>query len=338
MSFFVNVHAVPSSPPSTEWSKTYSGATAIDGWPYIVIQTSDGGYAIAGRKATAGSNNFAFWLIKTDPTGNMQWDRTYGGSSYSKVFNLIQTNDGGYALVGDTWAYTGWYDAWLVKTDAQGNMQWNKVYGGSGVDTFSSVIQTSDDGYALVGETTSKGAGYYDFWLVKTNSAGDVQWDKTYGGADAEVAQNIVQTNEGGYVLSGGTRSFARPGDVDLWLVKTDAEGNMQWNKAYGGNNEEDWGFVVPTSDGGYAMAGYTQSYGVGDSDFWLVKTDSLGNTQWNKTYGGMNNDRTKSMVQTSGMGFVLAGRTNSFGAGGNDFWLIETDDNGGMLWNKTFG
>jgi hypothetical protein len=260
----------------------------------------------------------------------IQWDRIYLGNY---VGSVVQTSDGGYTLGGSFFCgySSGDFDFWLVKTDSCGNLEWNKTYGGISSDTAYSLIQTSDGGYALAGGTFSFGAGGNDMWLVKTDSHGNMEWNKTYGGTGFDRAFSVVQTSEGGYALAGA-------GGWDSWLVKTDSYGNMQWNKTYGGTKSDEARDVIQTNDGGYAMVGYTESFGAGYYDSWLVKTDSYGNMQWNKTYGGTFYDYGFSLVQTSEGGYALAGSTYSFGAGYSDFWLVKTDSYGNMEWSRTYG
>jgi len=253
---------------NVRWSLTYGG-TGLD-VAYSVVQTKDGGYALAGYTNSFGAGGFDFWLVKTDSNGNMLWNKTYGGTGTDIAYSMVQTSDGGYALAGYTDSFgAGGADFWLVKTDASGNMLWNKTYGGTGADEAYSVVQTSDGGYALAGITNSFGAGGWDFWLVKTDMNGNMLWNKTYGGTGDDYASSMIQTSDGGYAIAGETISFG-----GSWLVKTDANGNMLWNKTYGGVAYS----VVQTSDGGYALAGYA-GYGAGGYDFWLVRTDSLGAT-----------------------------------------------------------
>lgn len=325
--------------PVVAWSKTYSGATAVDGWPYFVIKTGDGGYAIAGRTAISGPGSFAFRLIKTDSAGNIQWDKTYDGPSL--LLNVIQTKDGGFALVGSADSYN---TAWIIKTDANGCIQWSKTYGGGSLDLPFSIIET-DDGYAFAGYTKSYGAGGWDMWLVKIDITGNLQWSKTFGGSPGTTrgddgARCLIQTSDGGYLLAGDTWSFAAR-LADFWIVKTDACGTEQWSKTYDGKGWDGATSVVQTCDGGYAVAGFTAYGELGpNEDFWLVRTDMNGNQLWNKMYGGTNDEfvNGNTMVQTNDGGFALVGRTNSFGAGGNDFWLVKTDSIGSTLWSKTFG
>ena len=323
-------------PPPTEWNKTYGG-TDIEG-ALSVVQSDDGGYALAGATASSGAGGYDFWLIKTDANGNAQWNKTYGGTDDELPYVLVQTVDGGYALAGETSSFgAGLSDFWLVKTDAAGNKEWSTTCGGIGYDMAEGLVQTVDGGYALAGTTYSFGGGPYDAWLVKIDVNGIALWNKRYGGWGGDSARDLVQTVDGGYALAGGTGSFGA-GDQDFWLIKTDANGNAQWNKTYGGTGYDSARDLVQTVDGGYALAGTTNSSGAGDQDFWLIKTDANGNAQWNKTYGGTGYDWAWSLVQTVDGGYALAGETSSFGAGLSDFWLIKTDANGNAQWNKTYG
>jgi hypothetical protein len=323
---------------SSMWSQTYGG-TENDG-ALSLVQTSDGGYAMAGYTRSFGAGENDFWLIKTDESGNMQWNQTYGGAGSDIAICLIETSDGGYALVGYTDSFgAGSDDFWFVKTDETGNMQWNRTYGGTKGDYAFSLVETSDGGYTIAGYTRSFGAGRDDFWLIKVDSSGNVEWNQTYGGWDDDGVIFLLQTSDGGYALAGMTESFGYGSDRDdFWLVKTDSSGNMEWNQTYGGTIRE-YGFcLVQTSDGGYAMAGCTCSFGAGSHDSWLVKTDAFGNMEWNQTYGGIDADGTTSLIQTEDGGYVLAGSTKSFGAGDFDSWLIKTDGAGNMQWNRTYG
>ncbi len=305
---------------------------------YSVVQTSDGGYALAGYTDSYGAGGNEFWLVKTDAYGTLQWSQAYGGADNEIAYSMIQTLDGGYALAGYTASFgAGKYDLWLVKTDSAGNQRWNRTYGGADYDYAYSMVETSDGGYALAGHTDSYGAGDDDFWLVKTDAYGTLQWSQTYGGTNNNYAHSMVQTSDGGYALAGYAESYIAD-DPSFWLVKTDSAGNLQWNQTYGGAVYDYAYSVVQTSDGGYALAGMTDSYGAGGYDFWLVKTDSIGNPQWNRTYGGASYEIAYSMVHTSDGGYALTGFSASFGAGKYDVWLVKTDSAGNQQWNQTFG
>ncbi|UCG37343.1 MAG: hypothetical protein JSV64_03465 [Candidatus Bathyarchaeota archaeon] len=258
-----------------EWRRRYGGA-GIDA-ARSVVETSDGGYTLAGFTDSFGAGDRDIWLVKTDASGNHQWNKTYGGSLADGAFSIVKTDDGGYALAGYTYSFgAGEEDVWLVKTDASGNHQWNKTYGGAGLDGAWSVVETSDGGYALAGYTESFGVGDRDFWLVKTDASGNHQWNKTYGGMETDPAHSLVETNvveagDGGYPLAGFTTSFGEGGQ-DGWLIKTDTDGNMEWNQTYGGVQNDFLSSVVRTDDGGYALGGFTASSGAGNEDFWLIK------------------------------------------------------------------
>ena len=212
-----------------------------------------------------------------------------------------------------------------------------EMYGGIDDDFGFSVVQTIDGGYAIAGYTTSYGVAGANFWLIKTDSAGTVQWNQTYGGANDDIGYSVVQTSDGGYTVTGTTLSYGA-GGIDVWLVKTDGSGTPQWNQTYGGTSVDQGFSVIQTIDGGYAIVGYTESYGSGGIDVLLVKTDGSGTPQWNQTYGGASSDFGYSVVQTIDGGYAVAGTTLSYGAGSEDSWLVKTDPTGAAQWNQTYG
>jgi len=236
---------------------------------------------------------------------------------------------------------------WLIATiimmmrglaSAQPDTLWTRTFGGPRADHGYSVQQTADNGYIIAGETHSYGAGESDVWLIKTDANGDTLWTKTIGGPHYDDGYSVQQTTDGGYIIAGGTYKFSPLGNWDVYLIKTDASGNTLWTKSFGGT-EGDYGYSVQqTTDGGYIIAGYTESYSVGESDVWLIKTDANGNTLWTKTFGGTEKDYGRSVQQTADGGYIIAGYTESYGAGGYDVWLIKTEANGNTLWTKTFG
>jgi predicted secreted protein len=280
------------------------------------------------------------WFVKTDSFGDLQLNKTFGGPNNDVANDVVQTTDGGYALVGTTFSFgAGGSNIWLIKLDSNGNMQWNSTLGGVNNESGWGITQTSDGGYALTGFTNSYGAGGDDLWLVKTDASGNSQWNLTFGGLVEDRGYAVIQSLDGGYVVSGASSSFGA-GIQDGLMIKTDATGNLLWNKTYGGTNFEVLRSVIQTSDKGYAMGGTTNSIGAGSYDVWLIKTDTSGSALWNKTYGGLNDDETPSgsVIQTQDDGYAIAGYTNTYGAGGYDFWLIKTDSYGNMQWNKTLG
>jgi len=309
------------------WDTTFGGSSYDEA--YAVQQTSDSGYILAGYTRSFGAGEDDAWLIKTDADGNKVWDTTFGGSGYDAAYAVQQTSAGGYILAGWTNSFgAGGADAWLIKTDANGNKVWDTTFGGGSFDLAEAVQQTSDDGYILAGYTYSFGAGASDAWLIKTDADGNKVWDTTFGKSYQEGASAVQQTSDGGYILAGRASSFWSV-NPDVWLIKSDANGNKVWDKTFGGSSYDEACAVQQTSDGGYILAGYTRSFGAGKSAAWLIKTDANGNKVWDKTFGGSKNEYASAVQQTSDGGYILAGETTSFGAGGVDFWLIKTDAKG---------
>jgi hypothetical protein len=225
LSFSVLIYTVcfGAAHAATMWSRTYGGTDWDSG--YSVVQTEDGGYAIAGRTNSFGAGSADAWLVKTDADGITQWNQTYGGTNSEFGRSVAQTSDGGSAIAGFTGSYgAGGTDVWLVKTDADGIAQWNQTYGGTNSDYGYSMVKTSDGGYAISGSTLSYGAGSGDFFLVKTDAMGTMQWNETYGGTNVDEASSVVESSDGGYVMADGTLSFG-PGPRAVWLVKTDEYG-----------------------------------------------------------------------------------------------------------------
>jgi hypothetical protein len=250
------------------WDRTFGGT----GWDEgsSVQQASDGGYIITGWTESYAPPSPEVWLIKTDAWGSKMWDKTFGGANDREGNSVRQTSDGGYIITG----VTGPSDdsVWLIKTDASGNKVWDKTFGGAG-SVGNSVRQTSDGGYIITGCTESYGADYIDVLLVKTDSSGNLVWDKTFGGPGDDRGESVQQTSDGGYIIAG----YASGGDY-VWLVKTDADGNWVWDKTFGGTGFGVGYSVQQTSDGGYVVAGYTHPHAGGNYDMWLIKTDADGN------------------------------------------------------------
>ena len=323
---------------SVMWNQTYEGeGQEVAHW---LIVTSDGGYAIGGYTGNIGATeeDSDFWLVKTDANGNMEWNQTYDWTDSYRIKSLLSTYDGGIAIAGHTIPHD-FSDFWLVKIDTNGKIEWNKTYGGEIQDRAYSLVQTSDGGYALAGSTWSFGAGKDDFWLVKTDSLGNMEWNRTYGGAESDSANSLIVTSDGGFALAGSTWSF-NLSSFDYWLVKTNANGNMVWNQTYDYKSYWDVAYsVFETSEGGYAIFGTANlPVPLEGHTFWLVKTDWNGEWQWNKTYIGRGYEDINSLIKTSDGGFALAGFKNSFSGEGNDFWLIKTDGSGNIIWSQTYG
>jgi len=302
-----------------QWQETFGG-NDFD-WGYSVQQTSDGGYVITGTTCSFGDPLGDVYLIKTDPNGNLLWQKTFGGSSDDYGSSVQQTSDDGYIIAGATGSFGDPIgDVYLIKTDPNGNTLWQNTFGGSGAEYGYSVQQTSDGGYIIAGRTYSFGAKYIDVYLIKTNSAGNLLWQKTFGGNSKDEGYSVQQTTDGGFIIAGMSYSNAR--GPDIYLIKTDPNGNQEWQKTFGGSYT-DLGFSVQqTSDGGFIIAGWTYSFGAVEEDVYLIKTDSAGNFLWQKTFGGSKGDGAYSVQKTSDGGYIIAGVTESFGAGGQVYLI----------------
>ena len=262
------------------------------------------------------------------------WTRTYGGDNMEIAYSVQQTSDGGFIIVGSTGSVTTGYKVYLIRANNNGDTLWTKTHREIGG---YSVQQTSDDGFIITGNTLPSGSGISDVYLISTNSNGDTLWTNSFGRDSSDEGFSVQQTSDGGFIIAGYTKSFGA-GGRDVYLIKTDSDGDTLWTKTYGGEYNE-WGRSIKnTSDGGFIIAGGTASFGDTLFDVYLIRMHSNGDTLWTKTYGGDSSDGGNSVQQTSDGGFIIAGWTESFGAGQNDIYLIQTDSNGDTLWTRTYG
>jgi hypothetical protein len=307
---------------------------------YHLIQTDDNGYIICGLTNSYGSGNYEAYLIKVDVNGNLLWSKTIGSPSHMEsAIRVSESSDGGYVLVGGTDEITTQGSILLVKLDGSLNLLWSKIVQGPNGASAHSILQCNYGGSIICGEAWTSGIGskYYAY-LVKTDSTGNTLWSKVYGGNSSyEYAHSFQQTSDDGYIVCGGTRSSGTGGSIDFLLLKIDNNGNILWTKTYGSPNDDYGESIQVTSDGGYILAGCTGTF-ANSYDAYLIKTDSIGNLIWSKTYGGANWDFGYSVKQTFDGGYIISGMTQSFGMGGRDVYVIRTDANGNALWTKTFG
>lgn len=299
-----------------------------------VEQTADGGYVIVGYHGIADD----VYLIRTDESGETLWTKTYGGSDFDYGLSVHQTSDGGFIVAGYTYSFSPGadLDVYLLKTDANGRILWQRNYALNGFGL--SVDETTDGGFVIAGYTDSAaGAENDDVFLMRTNANGQVIWLQTYGGSERDQGRSTQQTRDGGFIIAGKTFSFGALGS-DVYLIKTDVNGNEVWARTYGGLKSDQANSVQQTADGGYIITGWTQSFSVGGTDVYLLKTDADGDTVWTGSYGGFLNDGGSSVRETSDGGYIIAGWTSSFGAGDDDVYLLKIDSNGHILWTETFG
>lgn len=275
-----------------------------------VIQTQDNGHLIAGSTDDSGI------LVKINVTGSVVWTKTYDyhGANRDAINDVIQTADGGFVFVGETQVETGNRTFWVTKTTDQGVVRWQKIYGGSGLQDAQSVIQTDDGGYAVVGENLN---------LLKLDTSGAKEWTRDYGSL---AMFSVVQTSDGGYILAGLAEDESNSWDGRV--IKTDSSGNTKWSRFLGGSGYDRFQSVTETTDGGYALAGYTRSFGLSEFDSWLVKLSATGETEWNRSYGTSNEDDYVSSVIQTRDGFVLGGLKG----GSSNPWVFKTNKLGYKL------
>jgi len=311
-----------------KWNKTFGGSSYD--YSNSVQQATDGGYIITGIKYDDGDGEKGAWLIKTDAQGIKEWSKTFGGAN-DRGKSVQQTSDGGFIINGYTpSSVDGSDDGWLIKTDSQGNEEWNQIFKGY---AGRSVQQTSDDGFIITGY---KGGATWSFggkiYLIKTDPQGNIEWNNLFDGGGYDIGNSVQNTFDGGFIIT-GTKDYSYEDYIDnVLLIKTDSQGNEEWNQTFGESGVDRGNSVQQTTDGGFIITGSTSSLEIGSSDVWLIKTDSQGNEKWNQTVGGRGYDIGNSVQQTFDGGFIITGYTDSFGNGDRDVWLIKTDPLGNTV------
>jgi len=325
----------------TTFQKSYGGSD--DDSMYGLTKTHDGGYVMAGQTESFGGTPFDIYIIKTNANGTVLWSKVYRGNASDYATYIQETADHGFLVSGGTTSYgAGSDDAFLLKTDSVGGVQWSKVYGGAMEDIFFSTAQTFDGGYIAAGHTFSFGAGSVDALVVRTDASGDTLWTRIIGGTGWDQASSIIQTSDSNFVLCGRTGSFTT-GYLKIFLAKLDASGDTLWTLQYGGNGQEESQSVKETLDGDYIVVGSTNSFSSTNYNAYLNRFNTNGNLLWSKIYGGPKVDAFYEIVNMADSGFAFTGFTESFGIGhrGSDsanVMLIRTDANGDTLWTRTYG
>jgi len=362
--------------PYLQWQKCFGSS----GWdtPFDLKQASDGGYIIGGDVTANNGDVTGYhggasdaWFIKTDTKGNAIWKKTFGGTDQESFRSIQQTTDGGYIAAGITYSNNGdatgnhgGGDMWVVKLNSLGTIQWQKCFGGTALDYANYISKTSDGGYIVTGKTSSTNGdvtgnhGGGDIWVLKLNAMGTIQWKKCFGGSASDEASSIKQTTDGGYILGGVTSStngdvVGKHGAKDVWIIKLNSTGTIQWKKCLGGSNDEIAKSIQQTADGGYIIAGDTDSNdgdvsgnhgGIGQEDAWIVKLNNNGNIAWQKCIGSFSHDGAQSIEQTADGGFMIFGWTGvsswniTHYHGMTDAWTLKMDHSGNYTTAKSFG
>ena len=325
------------------WNKTFSGS--LNSSADSIQQTSDGGYIVAGEIYSLSAGGYDVCVLRLDSRGNLLWDKKFGEfEKDERVADVQQTIDGGYILAGmekrtivpgQTESKGGEEHACVWKLDANGNLLWDKKFGGSRHDRFRGIRQISDGAYVVAGTTTSKGAGAGDVRIMKLDPKGNIIWDKVYGGKGNDWAFSLALTSDDGYAVTGYTTSKGA-GSMDIWVLKLDANGNLLWDKTFGGKGRDDAFSIHQTSDKGYIVAGWTESKGAGKRNMWILKLDSNGNLLWDKVFGDKGTNSAIFIQQTSDDGYIAVGYScwKDSNCSGR---VLRLDNNGNLLWDKTF-
>ena len=317
--------------------KSFGGINLEKG--YSVKRTSDNGYILAGYTNSSGAGGYDVYMVKIDSLFATQWEKTYGGSDWDFGNCVQQTADGGYIVCGSTYSYGhGNQDYYLIKTDANGDTLWTKTYGGANDDVAKSVVQTSDGGYALTGMSISAGDSLSDFYTIKTNATGDTLWTNRYGGSGADIANGIIETQAGDYLIAGECSNIVAGNGVEATVVRLNSSGIYSTHETFGGSSYDTYRGISQNAEGKIAMAGSTNSFGL-NGDALVVILNSDLSFYYATTYGTIETDEGYSIQPTADRGFIFCGYTNGFNNGLEDIYLIKTDTMGlsGGTGSETF-
>ena len=377
---FLSFNVCFAQAPSIQWEKSLGGTGGEQA--YSIQQTSDGGYVVVGKSNSTNGNvtgnhgKYDYWVVKLDTVGSIQWQKSFGGSGDDIARSVQQTEDGGYIIAGETSSSDGdvtgrhgakYSDYWVIKLNPTGGLQWQKCLGGVMSDVANSIQQIADGGYIVAGYSSSNDGdvtgnhGSVDYWIVKINGGGTILWQKSLGGTSSDLANSIKQTTDGGYIVTGYTLSTngdvsGRKGGIDdCWIVKLDTIGNIEWQKCLGGTSYDEAYSVQQTTDGGYILAGLSSSNdsdvtghhgSVSTYDYWVVKLDTVGSIQWQKSLGGTDSDGAEQIQQTADQGYIVIGWSLStdgditahHGFSFDDYWVVKLDVLGNIEWQKSLG
>lgn len=368
------------NPLEIQQTLTFGGTKNESG--QSVVSTSDGGYAVLGYTqsmdediSNKSDTSYDYWLLKFDATGQEQWQKVYGGSNDDRGEDILTTNDGGFAIVGssksndnDVTSNAGSNDFWLAKLNASGEIQWEKSLGYAGSDSAFSVTQTQDNGYLISGVldvSASNGAGNNranmqrhaggDYWVIKLNPLGELEWSRYFGGTYSDTAYGAAQTQNGNYLIIGSSDSNDvdinnNKGSYDFWTIKLSSSGDLIWEKSFGGSEIDEAKAIAATNDGNFLIVGDTRSNDTdvstnsGAADVWIIKINPEGELLWEKTFGGSSFDSVQAIHKTQNNEFIVAGNSRSTDGdltknnGQNDAWLFKINNQGTITFQSTVG
>ncbi|NPA47316.1 MAG: CGP-CTERM sorting domain-containing protein [Thermococci archaeon] len=315
---------------NVKWQKTYGG---LDGARSLAL-APNGDIIVAGHTESFGAGNSDLWVLRLDSNGNIKWQKTYGGKLDDGAFgvNIALAPNGDIILAGSTDSFglgrMAYPDVWVLRLDPKGNIKWQKTYGGRLGDSAKAIAIAPNGDVIVAGFTCSFGAGDGDFWVLRLDNKGNVKWQKTYGGNNGDWANAVAIAKNGDIIVAGHTESFG-VGYDDVWVLRLDPNGNIKWQKTYGGKKDDTVDAIAVNPNGDIVIAGSTCSFGVGDCDLWVLRLDPNGNVKWQKTYGGNETDSAESIALTGAGDIIVAGSTSSFSAGDEDVWVLKLPPNG---------
>lgn len=362
-----------------DFVKTFGGTNNESA--QAITSTQDGGYAILGYTQSNDDDvenktddSFDYWLLKFNSSDNLQWQKTFGGSDNDRGADIIQTNDGGYAILGfaksedgDVSNNEGANDFWILKLDNSGNITWEKSFGFAGADNATSIIQTNDNGFLLTGvldvsasgglgnsRNTFRHAGG-DYWALKLDASGNSEWTRYFGGTFTDTPYDAIQTQDNSYIIVGSSDSddvdiTDNKGSYDFWVIKISESGTLVWEKSFGGSQIDEARAITNSGDGNYIIVGDTRSNDLnvsnnkGVADLWVIKISPDGDLLQEKTFGGSSFDAGRSISRTLDNGFIISGSSRSSNndlsenQGQNDAWILKLDTNLNMEWQKSVG
>ncbi len=376
----ITIKEINNVAPGVSMSKVFGGS-ASDAVGYTgdsrIEVNPDGSYVLCGSTLSNDGDVTGFhgssdaWIIKTSANGSLLWEKSVGGSALDALNSINKTMDNGYICAGYTYSNDGdvsgnhgSYDAWLVKLDSMGEIQWQKCYGSWSTEIFNSAIQTSDTGYLCTGYHSevrngdvSMTYGGNDLWIVKVSAGGIIEWEKTFGGSSNENGNSLIALSDGNFAIAGSTMSndsdvTVNHGGTDIWILKINSSGSKIWQKSLGGSSDEDVRSIKETANG-YLILGGTTKSSDGDvtgfhgfTDYWIVKLNSSGNLIWQKSLGGSNQEQVAEAIESLDDGILVAGSSQSIDGDVignhdvniNDVWLVKLDSSGSILWKKCYG
>jgi hypothetical protein len=322
--------------PDAEWSRYYGGDQQDVLRGFCVLE--DSSLIMAGRCDSWGPGGADYWLMKTTEEGDSLWSRFFGGSAGDYPGGIEPCSDGGFVLFGSTASFgAGSSDIWLIKTDASGDSQWTRTFGGLNSDQTRSAVQTADGGFFIAGYTVNFGAGTEDFWLIRTNANGDSLWSRTFGGPSNERCFTSILGTSGNIYMAGDARSYGG-GDKDVWLVAASPDGDSLWSRVFGGQFDEECRSIKLAADGGFFLVGGKNMDGADNWNVWVIRTDSLGNELWNRTYGADLNDFGGAAQILPDGGLIVGGHFEQYAGSVEDYWLLRLDSDGDSLWSTSYG